>query len=317
MSFSLHLITKAFLISGILVSLMGVQTFALPAVFDPSLVITNQDLYSLPFSYSSAEKIQKYLEGKGSFLAKLEVEVGFEPDSGVISQTAFQNKPDELNPYKIMSPSFGSKVKVSELIWNMTRTNFANSCSLTTLSNGDYKAGDICYNNQSKPINPAFIIAMLQKESGTIYGKNASLDPNSDAAKFLIDRILGYYCFENPDKSKSCYDENPEWKYYKGFFRQLYYAVRLLRIREETCKAGGTYAFKSVNGVFQVGSTVTIDNQPVILKNGITCSMYIYTPHFSAQNLVWQIMRDIGADRNLIEVIGLNPNYKPGKVTTF
>jgi len=275
--------------------------------FNRSKVFPKEVIAGTPFNYSTPDKIREYLVSKGSFLANHRVVVSFESDDTILNTVS--NVPPHLQPNQVLAPFLGKEISVPELIWRLSMTDMGNSC--------DRQRVGICIDNRQTTLNPAYLLALLQKESGLIYGANSRLNPNSETAKFLLDRATGYYCFENPEKSKSCYDENPNWKYFKGFFRQLYYAARLTRINEKRCEYGSEYAFVSVNGRFQAGSTVTINGENIFLSDPFTCSMYIYTPHISAQKLIFDIMKEIGADINLLQILGIDPNYKPEQVILF
>lgn len=305
--------------------LTSIPVLSLPVNFDQGQVIGEQDLYSLPLAYSSADKIQSYLESQGSVLANYRPIVGFidfganntaNTDDLIVGEV-FSNVSSKFRPRdQVQTPFGGKNMRVSDLIWKIARENFGNSCYINY---NTYRVEPgLCIDNSSRPINPAFLLTMIQKESGLVYGSNSKIDPNSDYGRFLLDRALGYYCFENPDKSKSCYDENPKWKYFKGFFQQIYKAYRLLRVREKTCQTGGSFAWKSGNNVFQVGNVVRIDSNEVTLKNGITCAMYIYTPHiYPSQYNVWNIMKFLRADQNLIEKRGVDAGYNPKTLRKF
>jgi hypothetical protein len=297
---------------------------ALPATFDSGLVMSDQDLYSLPLAFSTPERIQAYLESTGSILATTNVTLGFE-DKGanntaetddLILDSVFNTVPEKFRPrLNVQTPFANTQIRVSELIWKLTRERFGNSC-LINYYTSPYKATtDICIDNETKPINPGLLLMLIQKESGLISGACSKSDAQNasycQSLAFRMDRIVGYACFENPDRSRSCYDENPSWKFNKGIFRQLYKGIRSLRIREESCKVGGSYAFRSSGNVFQVGNTVTINSQPVVLRNGITCAFYIYTPHISAQQLTYTLLKELQIDRNFVQVIGIDPNYTP------
>lgn len=294
-----RLFTTCFVIAIITASTLPIPVYSTvySGEYNKSIVLDRGMFYGLPAKFSSVQRIQAYLESTGTFLATMTFPVTFEPDSAVISPTAFAHKEDRFNAARTYNLYKDQNMTFAQLIWNMSRTQMGNSCNL--VFNNTFTAGNICYDNNIKPINPGFLLAMIQKESGLIYGRNAQLNPNDANTQFLLDRILGYFCFENPDRSKSCFDENPDWKYFKGVFRQVYYAVRLIRIREQTCTIGGSVAFTSINGRFEIGSIVTINGEPLLLSSGLACAMYIYTPHLSSQRLVWTIMREIGAFDNV------------------
>lgn len=315
-------------IFGILIitifSFASITASALPTQFDPGLIMTNQDVYSLPLAYSSAERIQAYFESTGSILATTTTTIGFEDNGGddivntddLILDDVFATVPEKFRPRtNIQEPYGGQEMLVSELIWKLSRERFGNSCLINYYVSPYVASNDICIDTEQDPINPALLIAVIQKESGLVYGSCSKSDaqnaPGCQSVEFRLDRIMGYACFENPDRSKTCYDENPNWKFHKGIFRQLFKAVRLLRIREESCKLGGSFAFQSNGNVYQVGNTINISNQNINLKNGITCAMYIYTPHVSAQELTYNIMKEIRLDFAYLERIGLDPSYAP------
>jgi hypothetical protein len=264
---------------GLLLFAPSLTTFA----FNKEIVLEDSQLYSLPSHLDSPQKIQTYLESKGSLLANYEVAINFEADDDIINPTKYQNVSDNYNIFKNYGSKFGTNVRFSQLIWDLTRTNAASGCS--------FKSSLICYDNATKSINPAYLLAVVQKESGLIYGANSKLDPNSDKAKFLLDRVTGYACLET--KERGCFDENPNWKYYKGAFRQLYYTTRFTATRIKSCQ-DNIFAYKSGDSVFIVNNEVSVHNrvdgvssvEKVKLGNAITCALYIYTPHINAQKLL-------------------------------
>ena len=241
--------------------------------FNTSLIVNDETMYSLPTKFESSEKIQKYLTNRDSFLANYIVDMSFEDDDDV-----FVSAPN-LKKYN------GQKMLFSEFVWKLARTEMGGGCSLNTKST--------CTNIESKPINPAFILAMIQRESGLIYGKNAKLDPKSDEAKFLLDRATGYMCNESSDKSKSCWDQNPNWKYYKGIFRQTFYMTRNLMLNTDRCQKSGVNSYGQLH---KVGNVVEVNTKPLRLENGITCALYIYTPHIFAQKHLFMAMKGFGVN---------------------
>jgi hypothetical protein len=91
----------------------------------------------------------------------------------------------------------------------------------------------------------------------------------------------------------------------------VYKGIRLLRIRTETCNLGGTNGFKT-------GAVVKISGVDVLLKNGITCALYIYTPHISNDKInIYNNLKYFGAEYNLVQSNGLTPDYKPKKTVKF
>jgi len=265
--------------------------------FNPERVFPGV-LDKLPSALSSPSLINAYLAGKNSFLANYKITIGFEPNDTLVGPNTFSGKPVYLKPREtVQSPWGGKTMSVGEFIFRLSVDDFGNSCNL------DVRFNDTCINNRKRIINPAFIIALIQKESGLIYGSNAQRNPNDSGTQFLIDRATGYLCLETQDKSKSCWDENPNWKFFKGFFRQVYYGVRFLRLWEQVCESGGPY-FTNSNGVFKVGNTVKIRNdafqfQDYTLRDGMTCAMAIYTPTIARGH--FNIFKQIGGDVNLID----------------
>jgi hypothetical protein len=323
---------KTFLLFTIIsiTATFSVISYAIPSSQDfdneNGLVLTDQDFFSLPLRFSSANNIQSFLESQNSLLANISVNVNLESDSDILNSNAFQGIEGKYQTKLNLIPHNDKSYKVSEIIWMLSRTNLSSSCSLRYLPNGQPQAvKEVCYDNVAKPFNPGFLLTLIQKESGLVYGQNARLDPNSDRAKNLLDRIVGYYCFDAP-QNQSCYDSNPNWKYYKGVFRQLFFATRLIRVRELTCNLGLPYAFSNSNGVFRVGNNVKVgdydsNNQfylkEINLKNGISCSMYIYTPYVASQRLSRNVMIQLGIDQNFVEGSGIDSQYIPTLLTTF
>lgn len=328
-------ITTIFIV--LFLSIFNLSAYALPLSFDREMVLTDQDLYSLPLAFSSAEKIQSYLQSQNSILAQISVDVGF-IDNGpydslntddLILNISNSQQLETLKPRsQVQSQYGGKKLRPADIIWKVARENFGNSCSLSYSNQNLIGVNtNTCIDNSVKPINPAFILSMIQKESNLVYGSCARPDadwPSSGCGysnnnsiqklNFRLDRAMGYWCFEinnSSQKSSSCYDENPIWKYQKGFFQQVYKGVRMLRLRSEICNQQGFNGYKT-------GSTVIIDNQPILLKNGITCALYIYTPHLSNDKLnIYNNLKFFQADYNLVEINGISKDYKPRKIIKF
>jgi hypothetical protein len=237
--------------------------------FNPNEIISDEEIYSLPAKFDSADKIRNYLKAQGSFLANYKVDIGFEADDDLWNTTAVKQN---LGKYT------GTQMDFAGFIWNMSQTEMGNSCSFINKN--------VCIDQKAKPINPALLLALIQRESGLIRGKNAKLDPNSSIAKFLVDRSMSYMCNDSSDDSQSCYDQNPDWKYFKGMFRQVYYGTRLLLINARRCELG---TYKN----YRVGNTVNLDGESINLENGFTCSSYIYTPHILSQKALYKIYKNI------------------------
>jgi hypothetical protein len=294
LNFKFKVLLKIVPAFSLILILVGFNTFnqvtvkAIPPEFIPSQIITTADFKNKPENYNSAEKIRNFFEQKGSYLANLEVEISLEPDDDLLAFTP-TTRP-ELAVSKVLQPYLNKKMSVSDLIWNLSQGEMGNGCSMSSPG--------ICVDNTNDSINPVFILGMIQRESGLSFGVNSKQDPNSDFSKALQDRALGYYCFETKDRTKGCFNENPDWKYYRGFFRQLYYGIRYFRLYEKICNGNG----RVVGGqLFKTGNTINIDGAPLRLDNGITCALYMYTPHvYNGQFNLWKAMGEIqGVDASI------------------
>lgn len=253
--------------------------------FEAEVVLADEELFKLPIHLDSAFAIQNYLEKKGSFLANYLVSIDFVGDEGVLEK--YNNPNFSSQPDLVLKPYLGEKMLFSELVWRLSQESLGSGCSLIDHT--------VCFDNAEEPINPAFLLAMVQKESGLIYGKNSKLNPNEDKTQFLLDRITGYYCIEikdNKEKEQSCFDENPKWKYYKGVFRQLYYTMRFTRLMMKRCESQNK-ANRGLGNTYYVGNKIKVDNQEITLKGTFACASYIYTPHVSAQKLFFKVYQEI------------------------
>ncbi len=257
------------------------QSSSAPAEAPLNTIISNEDYYKIPEKFNSPEKIQAYFEQNNSLLANLVVDTVLEQDDPLLK---IRDIDPSLQTGDILARRNG-KMLASQLIWDLSVTNLANGCSLTS--------SKVCLDNSQKPINPAFLIALIQKESGLVYGKNAKLDPQTDEAKFLIDRAAGYYCMETSNKAESCFDENQYWKYYKGFFRQAYFATRFLNLTANRCEKGAGFGPILSGGTYYVGNKLQISGQEITPTNGITCALYAFTPHVSAQKFFIRLFEEI------------------------
>ncbi len=230
-----------------------------------SFSIPDNQLYSLPAKFNSSDKINSYLESQGSVLANYQMDFSFENGDDILTT----GRRDNYDPAITMAPYLGKKMRFADFVWKLSQTNVGNVCSVYN--------SNVCFNKQ---INPAFILGMIQRESGLVYGNNAKRGNDTD---FLIDRATGYYCFETSNKSEGCWDENPSWKYYKGLFRQTYFMYRNLALNSTRCDGSG---INMSGNAYHSGNTIMVDGKNIKLDNGINCALYIYTPHtFAQQNL--------------------------------
>lgn len=237
--------------------------------FNMGNIIDDYNIYNLPDKFNSPDKIKTYLKSQGSFLADYKVEIGFEDDDDLWNTPSIKQNIGNLA---------GTKIDFSELIWKITQTEMSNSCSFINKNT--------CIDQRQRPINPAVVLALIQRESGLIRGRNAKANPNSDNIKFLLERSTGYLCTDSENKNQSCYDQNPDWKYFKGMFRQVYYGTRLLLINAKRCELG---IYKN----YYIGNTINLDGENIKLENGFTCASYIYTPHILSQKTLYKVYKEI------------------------
>jgi len=296
-------------------------------LFESGEVIKQQHLEALPQHLNTVEKIQSFLESQNSILATYQPMISFEAGDYLLNDSYYFPgiTEERFLPSKIFSDVGGQRVSVAQLIWDLSRGKYGSMCGSQFFDGKDLTS--VCVDNTVEPINPAFILALIQKESRLVYGScarpDADTNPNCPYSSpssiqklsFRLERATGYYCYETSDKTKSCWNENPNWKYYKGFFRQVYRAVRTLRIRTKTCEIGGQYAFSNFRGRYQVGATLNFGGQNVRFENGITCSMYAYTPHVSDKKLFHAVMRDLRGFENYRLDLGLPLDYEPGLIS--
>jgi hypothetical protein len=111
-------------------------------------------------------------------------------------------------------------------------------------------------------VNPAAILATLQKEQSLIYMK----DRNDDSLR----AAMGYGC---PD-SGGCNGK------YAGFTAQVENGAWQLRYNYERAKGHG---FSD----YQVGQTITVDGQRIYLSSRVLASLYRYTPHLGTNFYVY------------------------------
>jgi len=281
----------------------SLQFFALLPVaastrdFDPNHIITDQELTLMPTALDTVQEIQSYLESEGSVLAEYQVPISFEPDDIIMSEDYFQGLPSYLQPRLVLQPYYNQTMLVSELIWHLSREDIGNGCSFSNY--------DMCINNRVQPLNPVFILAKIQKEQGLVRGicAQAGAECYGKSMQERLDRAAGYMCTGGA-ASSSCFDENPNWKYFQGFFRQVYYAIRLLRIYQQRCDAQGV----SVGGrVHQTGNSYTYSAYPnnpiettVTYQNSMTCALYVYTPYVYAQELFFDVLNAMGFNQSLV-----------------
>ena len=237
-------------------------------------VIPDNSLYNTPDRFSSPDKINDFLRSRGSLLADLDISTSLESDDDSLSN----NRNDKFSSKNTLVPYQGKTIRFANVVWELSHGKLGNFCSLKNQS--------VCYDSESKSVNPAFILGMIQRESGLVYGRNSVRGNDTD---FLLDRATGYLCLETEDHTKTCYDENPNWKYYKGIFKQTLYMYRNLMLNSTRCGQNGV-GFSN----FKTGNTVEVDGDTFKLETNIACALYIYTPHASAQKSLFRVIKNIG-----------------------
>jgi hypothetical protein len=235
---------------------------------DDSFSIPESSIYSLPNKFNSADKINNYLASQGSVLANYDMDFSFERDDDILTT----GRRDNYDPAVTMASYLNKKMRFADFVWKLSQTNIGNVCSIYN--------SNVCFNKQ---MNPAFILGMIQRESGLVYGNNARRNNDTD---FLLDRATGYFCFETNDKSKGCWDENPSWRSYKGLFRQTYYMYRNLVLNSSRCDGQG---INFSGNYYHSNNVISVDGKNIKLDNGINCSLYIYTPHTAAQQSLQKV----------------------------
>lgn len=320
--------------------------------FSPNEVLRDRDFYYLPTRFDSANKIQAFLESQGSVLANYEVNITFHEDENpticdendlynqdsyyikykkplsekvatcnnnpndsdsIISPSWTPSQPQRLRPFYTTQSYYGTNMRVSDFVWELARGSLNNGCN----------EGGLCVDNLVSPISPAFVLAIIQKESGLVMGACSRIDADTNPGchfygtiktlQHRLDRATGFMCHESLDPTKQCGDANPEWKYFKGFFRQVYYSARYFRITVQRCDRGLPPPGFPQSSI--TGGSLYIDGQVVNPKNGITCAMYIYTPHISS--LTASVLKNMQGDKDFAEELGLFESSTPGAVNLF
>lgn len=125
-------------------------------------------------------------------------------------------------------------------------------------ANGHGDASSTMYGIKvTKTVNPAAILATLQKEQSLV-----TMRTKNDGA---LNAAMGYGC---PD-SGGCNEK------YKGFTKQVENGAWQLRYNYERAKG---YGFKD----YQVGQTIKLDGKKVKITSRSQSALYRYTPHYSS-----------------------------------
>ena len=233
--------------------------YAYPANFDQNTLFYDSDLYTLPTIFvgkSRSESIallQQILSQDNSVLATT-------PITMQIQDADYITRHPEVQAY------MGRSASVAEVIWDISQEN---------LGKGTWKNIAI-----REGINPLFLLAIVQKESGTVYGKCARETCFGQSVGYRINRATGYGCFDGAD---DCQSE------FIGFFSQTYFAARWYRAYTKYCENG----FTGYGQQFKTGNTITIQGTTLTLGSNITCATYYYTPHVTPQRNFYNTLVDI------------------------
>jgi hypothetical protein len=257
-------ITKALHIGSTLVLVLlvsltsSVSVHAYPTSFDPETIFYDSDLYTLPAIFvgkSRAESIaliQNILAQDNATLATASVPINIE-DAG------YTFRHPEVQPY------LNTTVSAAEAIWSISQEN---------LGKGTWNNMQI-----TEGINPLLLMAIIQKESGIIYGKCARDTCFDQSTSFRIARATGYACYDG----QPCKDE------FLGFFSQVYFTARWYKAFTKYCKDG----FRGYGQDFQTGKAITLEGTTLTFGSNITCATYYYTPHVSPQRNFYNTLVDI------------------------
>jgi hypothetical protein len=263
---------------------------SIPSEFNPSIIIQDTDVTNLTSAFigrtraSSIALIQKYLEDTGTALAKKSNNTSTNVnDTGKDFSQVYLDVPLDwgtpdgkwLIDRPWLQPYSGRTVSFAESIWMLSQEDLGTSKYINE--------------TQSYTINPIYLLALIQKESGLVYGTYSRETYNNQSLNYRFNRMTGYAC---RDGQPDCDVE------FLGAFRQMYFGVRDTKAFSDGCRQG----FDSWNGGrignsppfnqgFKVGSTVTIDGGSINLQTAIACMSYIYTPHNTFTNFFNVITR--------------------------
>lgn len=288
---------KAFLCCvAVLTLVTSIASYAIPATFSNSVIIEDADFTDLPDQFTGRDRassialIQRFLENSRSTMATKNIVLDVPTDWGSPAGKWLTDRP-------YLAPYVGRVVPFSEAVWMVSQED---------LGKGRYYS-----ENTFSKVNPVYLLALIQKESGLIFGNCASTTCYGQSLEFRIDRMTGYACFEgNPD----C---DPE---FRGPFRQMYFGLRDKKAFADGCRQGfdvwnggrmiNFLGSRTIN--YKVGNTITIDGKPILLQTAIACSSYFYTPHDTYFGF-YSIMKGLDQSlRNLSLQVPLgNPTQPP------
>ena len=231
---------------------------ALPNTFEKGTIVEDSDFTNLTSQFSNRSRansialIENYLVSEKSALAGRTINIDMPTDWGSPDGQWMTDRP-YLQKY------VGKSVSAAEMIWMISRED---------LGSGKYNIV-----NLFSDVSPLYVLALIQKESGLIYGKCANVSCYDQSVDYRLNRLTGYGCTD------SLPDCNP---LFLSPFLQLYLAIRDKKAYSDGCKVGfdtwNSGYLKSFNS-YKVGNTITVDGQRIVLKTAIACASYIYTPH--------------------------------------
>lgn len=247
-----------FLITGSLF-FSNISAQALSPSFSASSFFDNNDLYELPSYFQGKTRdqsiniIQQILQKDGSKLADLQVNI-YDSDASFVQKNVG------------LAKNLGKTVSVAEFIWMLSRED---------LRLGNWKSMPI-----NETLNPIFVLTLIQKESGLVYGKCSYSTCFDQSVNYRIARATGYACADGT----GCDD----WAL--GFFSQVYYGTRWYKAYTKFCQSGVS-GFRGQ--IFKTGNTVNVYEGSVYLGTDVVCATYNYTPHDYPQKTFYQIFQNI------------------------
>jgi len=251
------IITGLFLTAQVLTGVTAV--YAYPANFDQNTLFYDSDLYTLPSVFVGKSRVESI-----ALLQQI-----LSQDNAILATTPILMQiqdADYITRHPEVQPYMGRSVSAAEVIWDISQEN---------LGKGTWKNTAI-----RESINPLFLLSIVQKESGTVYGKCARETCFGQSVGYRINRATGYACFDGAD---DCQSE------FIGFFSQTYFTARWYRAYTKYCGDG----FTGYGQQFKTGSTITLEGTALTLGSNITCATYYYTPHVSPQRNFYNTLVDI------------------------
>jgi hypothetical protein len=292
-------------------SLFSQNANALPPAFDPQIIFNDSDFYNLPDIFvgktrdQSISILQGIMAAEGSVLSTSSTiirfydpaeTVPFNEDIDPNAHAEYASAADRADwdgfmPSRTTVAKYlGRTVSIAEFIWMLSQEDLA-----------DGNWGGLAINER---INPLYVLSVVQKESGLVYGNCSKATCYNQSTTYRILRATGYYCF----------DGQPCNAGFLGFFKQVFFSVRWHKAFVKKCNTGFTES-----GLFyKKGSIIPVDGQNILLTENITCANYFYTPHLNHEpqyNTFKDILRRAG-DIKVAPVIPVKPVVTITTLTT-